>query len=447
MKTAGTAWTLRDIALKCRYLSDKYDRERLGGLGAENIKNVLVIQAASRSGSSFLYRLLAGLPGVISLNGEDSVFQKLGGIGPVNSAADSDSLPADLAPEPEAARRIAADILLDSGRVYSGEGPFPAQNYAADCARRFLLQWPGAGADPDAVYRCAAAAVELELRKEAVFDAQACWASFLALLDGRGMAVDPWRYDLRPGLIRRLSPGSAPPAGPPPLGGLEDPPFVVPEPRVFPRAAGRETLLLKSSSNCYRAGFIQKLFPSARFRFVLLSRNPMAAVSSLMDGWLSGGFFSHDVGGITELAIKGYTEPEKGWTRRWWKFDLPPGWARYRAGTLAEVCAFQWASANRRILADSASGLLGETMRVRYEDLPEPASQRRELRRVMDFAGLPGEAAAGKRAAAPVMAVTPPRPHKWLKRKTELLPLCSERELRAVSLELGYELRSPELLP
>ncbi len=444
-KSAGPA-AARDTAGARRYIRDRYSPGRLGGGGAAGIKNVLVIQSASRSGSSFLYRLLSGLPGVLSLNGEDIVFHKLNGIAPVSSSADSDAVPAGFDPGPAVLGRVAEDILLDAGRVRSGDGPFSAQNYAADCAQRFLLQWPGAGADPDLLYGCAAAAV-YEWRGAPAFETQLVWASFLKLLAGRGVAVNPWYYDLRPEFVRRLFPGSEPLSCPPPGGGLEDPPFVVPEPRSFPGAAGGETLLLKSSSNCYRAGFLKKLFPAARFRFVRLSRNPMAAISGLMDGWLSRGFFSRDLAGIAELDIKGYSVPEKPWTRSWWKFDLPPGWAEYRGKALPEVCAFQWLSANRSIFADASAGLLGKTIGVRYEDLLEPVALGRELERIREFAGLPEGGSDAARRAAPVMAVTNPRPHKWLKRKDELLPFCSSREVAEISSELGYDLKSAELLP
>ena len=79
-------------------------------------------------------------PDVISLNGEDSVFQKLHGFFPLASAADSDGLPAGFKPGRAALRAAAEDMLLDSGCGWDGRGAFPAGDYAADCARRFLLQ-------------------------------------------------------------------------------------------------------------------------------------------------------------------------------------------------------------------------------------------------------------------------------------------------------------------
>jgi hypothetical protein len=448
MKAAEAAAAVRAAAGKRRQIRDKYCPGRLGGAGAADIRNVLVIQSASRSGSSFLYRLLSGHPDVISLNGEDIVFHKLNGVGSVASAADSDSLPPGFDPGPAVLARIAGDILLDSGCVHPAGEPFSAENFAADCAQRFLLQWPGEATAPDELYAYALSAIE-GAGTGAGFDHRLAWAAFLKFLAGRGVKADPWRYDLRPELIRSFFPQAEPEPGPPLKGGLEDTPFVIPEPRTFPgaAAAGEKTLLLKSSSNCYRAEFIKKLFPGARFRFVRLARNPMAAVSGLMDGWQSGGFFSHDLGGIAELGIAGYSSPAAPWTGNWWKFDLPPGWADYCRKPLAEVCAFQWLSANRRILEDSAAGLLGEPLRVRYEDLLEPARLRLELARIAAFAGLRPDGAAAGRSADPVMAVTRPRPHKWLKRKEELLPLCASRELREVSSELGYDLDGAEGLP
>ncbi|MFA6434558.1 MAG: hypothetical protein WCW52_07680 [Elusimicrobiales bacterium] len=449
MKTGKSGLAVNGIAAARGPVRGTYGRWRRRGLGAAEIKNILVIQAASRSGSSFLYRLLSRHPGIISLNGEDIVFHKLAGLGAINSPADSDALPPDPAPGSGILSRLAENLLLDAGCVYAGKGPFPARDYAVDCARRFLLQRPGAG-DPDAVYNCAVSAVGGGPVRNSGFDAKETWATFLTLLNGRGIKADPWSYDLPAEFIKNRFPGSEPCAGPPAHGGLEDPPFVVPEPRRFPDAAGtaRATLLLKSSSNCYRAGFIKKLFPSARFRFIRLSRNPLASVNGLMDGWLSNGFFSHDLGGVSELEIKGYTTPSKPWTRAWWKFDLPPGWAGFRRSSLAEVCAFQWVSANRRILSDTASGLLGEPLRIRYEDLLEPAKLARELARIGEFAGLAGgtKACAAARET-PVMAATPVRPRKWHKRKNELLALASSRELRELSLELGYDLRNTERLP
>ena len=102
---------LRDISQKRRYVYGRYNPDRLYACGPRDVKNVLVIDAASRSGSSFLHSLLARHPDVISLNGEDIVFQKLHGLCAVASAKDSDLLPRDFRPGKDLAAAVAADIL------------------------------------------------------------------------------------------------------------------------------------------------------------------------------------------------------------------------------------------------------------------------------------------------------------------------------------------------
>ncbi|MBU2574743.1 MAG: sulfotransferase [Elusimicrobia bacterium] len=437
----------RDISRKRRYVYARYNPARLGGRGARDIKNILVINAASRSGSSFLYSLLSRHPDIISLNGEEIVFHKLHGVGAINSAGDSDALPPDFRPGRAVLEDIAGDILKDAGCLYTGRGRFPKENFLADCVQRFILQWPRLQADPDALYSCAAAALEPELRRGHGFDSARFWLSFLAGLAGRGITVNPYYYDMPPEAVRRKFPSVEPPAGPPfDDGCLEETPFIIPGPRTFPGAGGVrvKTLLLKSSSNCYRSGFVKKLFPAARFRFILLARNPMASINGMMDGWLSRGFFSRNLGAIAGLDIKGYRAPAHPWTSAWWKFDLPPGWARYTGKTLGEVCAFQWLSANEHILKDSGLGVFEEKLSVKYEELLSRSSLSRELEKILDFAGLRTcELAGGPAAARPVMAVTAPRPGKWLKRKRRLLPLCSGK-VKAAAARLGYDPEEPE---
>lgn len=442
-RRSGQGHPFPDVLSKRRYVSGSYNRARLGGYGPRDIKNVLVINAASRSGSSFLHSLLARHPDVISLNGEDIVFQKLHGLCSVVSAADSDLLGGDFRPGKILLKNVAEDILGDAGCLYSGRGRFPRENFLADCVQRFMLQWPRPDADPDLLYRLAGETLRRGPRPGAGFDAARFWNSFLAALSGSGVRPNPHHYDMPLDLIVRGLPGARPPHGPPHGECLEEPPFIIPGPRAFP-AAGElngKTLLLKSSSNCYRAGFIKKLFPAARYRFLLLARNPMASINGLMDGWLSSGFFSRSVGHIAKLGIKGYSAPGKPWSSLWWKFDLPPGWAAYARKPLEEVCAFQWLSANERILEDSAAGVFREKLPVRYEDLLSP-SLGHELKKILDFAGLEAhDLIAG--AARPVMAVAAPGPGKWLKRERLLLPLCSGK-IKNTAARLGYDPEEPE---
>jgi hypothetical protein len=266
-------------------------------------------------------------------------------------------------------------------------------------------------------------------------------------LRGRSYPVSARHYDLR---------GSDPAADfpeagnslPPPFSAyaLEDLPFVVPQPRALPPPSelGGKTLLLKSSSACYRMGMIKSLFPNARFKFVSLARNPAGAISGLIDGWLSNGFYSQNLEHVAPLDINGYSRESLPWTTKWWKFDLPPGWFEYRARTIEEVCGLQWLSANEHIARDTAAKVLEDVLPVRYEAFLEPRSLSAELSRIFKFAGLGAAPVDDGEAVVPVMAVTPPAPQKWRKRKAALAPLVSGGKIGAMARDLGYDLKDWE---
>jgi hypothetical protein len=91
------------------------------------------------------------------------------------------------------------------------------------------------------------------------------------------------------------------------------------------------------------------LFPNAAITIIHVVRDPVSSITGLMSGWRHHGFFKHLMP-PGSLKIAGYSKPSLPWTGEWWKFDLPPGWRRYADGTLAEVCAQQWLSANDHVL-------------------------------------------------------------------------------------------------
>ena len=227
---------------------------------------------------------------------------------------------------------------------------------------------------------------------------------------------------------------------------LEEPPFVVPQPKAFPEpgAAARKCLLLKSSSNCYRIEFMKSLYPNARFSFIYLTRNPAGAINGLMDGWLSNGFFSQRLERLATLNIAGYSSL-KPWSQQWWNFDLPPGWKDYIDQPLESVCAFQWRSANEHVLKSIDSGAIDNHIRIRYEDMLDPNSLQKELRRAFDFARLPaGPVLDDFKSPAAVMSVNPPGPKKWMQRRDVITPVLKESRVAAVAGKLGYDVQRSE---
>lgn len=422
---------------KREYVCSRFNSARLNGCSPDDIENVLVINSASRSGSSLLYHLISGHPDVISLNGENSVFEKLHGICPVTSERESDLSAAKT--DSAALARAACDILRDAGVLSRNGAPFPSQNLLADSVQRLILQHAEKDFDPAAVHRiCSDALNSAAPAKE--FNRFEYWRRVMTEVDKRVFGIRPEDYDM--GIA---SAGAA--GAPPPFSEicLEEPPFVVPRPRIFPaRAELRgKSLLLKSSSDCYRMGLVKKMFPRARFKFVLLYRNPAAAVNGLLEGWLSGGFHSRNTAGIKDLDIKGYSLGDSEWTRKWWKFDLPPGWAGYAGKPLEEVCAFQWLSANEHILSDTENGVIAEKIAVNYESLLNREKRQAALGGILDFAGLRrGFQAFG--TVPSVMSVTAPGAGKWKKRREAIEAVISCERIKNTAGRLGYDFKDRE---
>lgn len=188
------------------------------------------------------------------------------------------------------------------------------------------------------------------------------------------------------------------------------------------------------------------MFPGALFTVVHLTRNPAASVNGLWDGWRSNGFFSHRTTDLGQpLSIPGYTRADAPWTRHWWNFDLPPGWQSWAHRPLAEVCAFQWASVHRYVLAALSAPEpplpIRAQVRVRFEDLAAGAEGRsRVLRRVREAAGLPSGGPDTDRGPAPlVMATQPPRPGRWRDRARIIEPVIRRPDIAEVARALGYD--------
>ncbi len=100
-------------------------------------------------------------------------------------------------------------------------------------------------------------------------------------------------------------------------------------------------LVEKTPANSLRIPFLARLFPDARFIFLL--RRAEDVISSLMQGWKR---WSHTGAGE--------------WTYNGWHYIVPPGWRDWRDRSLQEICAFQWM----------------ESIRIAWDDLNEHCQDR-----------------------------------------------------------------------
>ena len=174
------------------------------------------------------------------------------------------------------------------------------------------------------------------------------------------------------------------------------------------RLAAERRYLDKLPRNTLRVLYLQSLFPDACF--VFLRRDGRAVVSSLMTGWRSGPRFGRGMVPPVPLSIEGY----EGTT---WKFLLPPGWETYAQGhRLAEVCAFQWVSANASVLAAKEHVASDRWVEVSYEEMVE--EPRATAERALGALGLSPAPEAIRYAEeldrhVTKKAVTPPKRDKW----------------------------------
>ncbi|MBI3776460.1 MAG: sulfotransferase [Gammaproteobacteria bacterium] len=442
--------TLHNIRRKRAYLFARYLPDATHGYRPQDIKDVLVVISASRSGSSLFYHLLASHPATLAPQGEEITFYKLAGLGLVGSLTASHAIPNDIEMNSAGRTALALDILRDSGYPFIPgiDKEFPIDRYLVDSVQRLLLQWPEIDFDCDHLYQTARATLEQHLRTASGFDTGSYWLDLLSALIAQGYPVNPYYYDLPRKLIEHRHPTMLRIDGPPSAGlCLEEPPFIVPALKVFPKLGegASPCLLLKSSSNCYRLEFMQSLYPNARFSFIHLTRNPAAAINGLMDGWLSHGFYSQSLQDVAVLDIKGYTKAQFPWSRYWWNFDSPPGWLDYIDQPLQRVAAFQWYSANKHVLDAIESGKISRYMVTKYEDLLHGETLQHELIKAFEFAHLPQDAwPHGYQRPAPVMAVNPPGARKWLQRAQLILPAIREASIAAVAHRLNYDINAAD---
>lgn len=402
---------------------------------AADVRQVVVIASASRSGSSLVAEWLRRQTGLLHLKGEPNPFFRSiqNGLAPFEPGrSDADF------PSADAQAQIADAIAGTAGAYPPATAPVCPEALAVDIVERLNLQWPDEQfrhADVvDALNRIMA---EAGWQLYGHIDEAELTVRLIGLLGERHRRLSLDCYDLP----QRL--GSAPtrpdPAVPPPAS-VEETPFIPLGAwvRASPRALESCMLVLKSPSLSYKLGCMGSLFPNARIRVLHLTRNPAAAVNGLIDGWLHRNFFSHKVS--IDLHIRSYSETAPAWASRWWKFDLPPHWEHYVGAPLAEVNAFQWRSANEHILTASAN-CGWERRQVRLEDFLGPGITgwltRRDILEWLSPAMMPTSAQLALRCP-PIMATQTPSPGRWRRRARPILEALDAGGCAELADELDY---------
>lgn len=397
----------------------------------ELVREVIVVVASSRGGSTLLGELLRRTPGLLSLRAEINPLFVVAGLEP-----------------PDAEHRgavLAAELAAEIGRPAPTLPADELDAFGATLAWRLTAQWPAAAIDPAAVMRWTRetlrelAAGSPAWTPPAFPDLAAFHLHLLRKVRRAHPEVDPWYYDIRAEAVAAAFPDVPRPAGPPGSHLVEMPPFVLIGPWRRPAAdeLARHPLVLSTPRNAFRLSFLRSLFPGARFRVVHLTRNPAASANGLIDGWRHHGFFNTAVDG--RLRIQGYSDGFPAWGTRWWNYDFWPDWEDWTEAPLAAVAAEQWRSHHDEVLRWLAAHD-ADHYRLRFEDVAGADAARR--RAFGDFADWLGHRDAGdvlsRLSLPPLMATAPPRPRRWTERADQLIPAVTTGRILETAARLGY---------
>jgi hypothetical protein len=424
--------------------------------GLADVRKAVVINSASRSGSSLLYAVLKKSARIYSLAGEAVPFYKLNGFSSDFILSDRITYTPGKISEKRAG--LPRDFLSDLSLGSSGNNIFAdkrlLKEYIDDLALRFPLQWPQVRFSYSTFRESALQAFRKYSAANAVFNKQRFYLELIRSLRSKYPQINPYYYDIRQESVKDSFPGISVPIGPPnDLLAIEEPPFILLSPRIKPVKADLKDkiLLLKSTVDCYNMPFLRKLLPNADIKIIHLTRNPFGSVNGLYDGWLFRGFFSHNLqrlcatsrAQVKELDIQGYSD-KYAWGKWWWKYDLPEGWQDHAGKPLEEVCAFQWYSANKAIQGNVRDSGIRNCLQVKYENVISGKDIRlAEIKKVFDFIGLDkkGISELDLDKLPVIQATKSPKPYRWKARERLLFPLLEDKRICQMAKALGYEIR------
>jgi hypothetical protein len=192
------------------------------------------------------------------------------------------------------------------------------------------------------------------------------------------------------------------------------------------RQPGRLRFLEKTPKNALRLPFLNQIFPDALY--VFLFRDVRANLSSMMEAWRSSRWKTYP-------GLPGWQGPP-------WSLLLPPGWQNLNGKSLAEICAYQWRSANRTVLNDLRELPRQRWVSLSYESLlSDPASS---IERLCAFADVQIDERLRSRLGEPLplsrFTQTQPSADKWRKNENAIAAVLPElTALESELAELGYQ--------
>ena len=410
----------------------------------KDVSKVVVILSSPRSGSSLLFHLLSQTEQLLSLNGEHTSYYKLNHysfpfhnfpsdyLGITNiSREDFDNF----------SRDFLSDVCVGSERVITK--PEELKEFTQILALRLTLQWPNFALSAQECFWHITEACRQYFQKYSTWNSSKFWIFFLESLSIFYPSFNPFYYDIELSLLKSYFPNiNCPKAPPNPHFCIEEPPFIVinPRRRPTPEEISSKPWLLKASIDAFRLPLLKQLFPNAELKIIHLTRFPATSINGLYDGWHHRGFFSHNLEGIANLDITGYSDVFD-WGQHWWSYELPPQWREVINQPLEYVCGLQWSSAHQAILESLEQEKPTNILRFKFEDILLSSQQRLQtIGRILDFMGIEEDDALKEvfEEMQPVMCSVPADETRWLNRKSLIQPVINQELIRQLTNELGY---------
>jgi hypothetical protein len=404
----------------------------------EGLRRLILVLGGPRCGTSALRSLLARHGLVAALPGEHRPYLTLLGHNFPDHGGEGECDDTGILPDCE--RHELLDMIFVSaqaGAPLDHPNPREIERFALEWALRLPLQWPELDLDPARVVDAITAVTGRHVASghscaTSAFDCLLLRA--LTQLDG---GINPACYDIDPTFLNHFPGYVLKPTRPSSSVIVEITPFVLLRPRRIKGIdCGVEALVLKCSSDPYRLKTLRALFAEWDTIVIQLTRNPLASINGLLDGWHHHGFWQHDLGFIRSVPS----------TRRWWSFDLIDKWHQMVAGPTLDIAAAQWLDPNSRISAAAVNPEANETWhRVAFERFIEGHHARSSMvKELVAAARLPVDAAIHDATFVPTVVnrTIDPRVGRWRERANELLPLLNRMELSTLAHQLGYPMDS-----
>lgn len=405
------------------YLRAEYPEEdEFLAEAAERVRRVAVVLGSPRGGTSVFKQVLAMARGALALPGEHRLLFTLLGLNFPDHGGLDECVESGCLDDYQRSFLLYNMLYECRGEEIADPTPREWERHAWEWALRIRLQWPE--------LKISAEELTDLIRPTLLGPRTGPEPAFRVLraLRSHGLPVDPYQYDLDEELVAAYFPGLTRHGGPPGHAIVEISPFVALRPRRRPPLRdGSDVLLLKASSDAYRIPLLHDLFKDWNLREIHLTRNPLASVNGLIDGWQHRSFYQHDLSVITDVPG----------LRKGWNFDLCEGWQELNYRCLAELCARQWSDPHRRILRNAARPL-----RLRFEDFQAGVDERKTLMdRAAVACGLRFDewARAAVERPRPVNSTAAPALGRWLRKRPGLRGLLSSPDVADVCRLIGYD--------